>query len=211
MVLGVNTARSNVWKSGRLSHDQIESIRSHFSPLPERVFKVLVTHHPFLPPPGAPSRRLVGAACRRCRSRRPAASAAWTSCSRATCTSASAATSGPTTSRSGDRSSSRRQGQPRRCGCGANGGEGLGTHAAAGGDREEETGRGIEASPRPEHRRRVAPHPGRSQTRRLAARPRPVCLCREEWQHTNCTFYETASSGFKAKVVLAPELGSRAG
>ena len=59
-VLGVNTARSNVWKSGRLSGEQIESIRSHFSPLPARVFKVLVTHHPFLPPPGTASGRLVG-------------------------------------------------------------------------------------------------------------------------------------------------------
>jgi 3',5'-cyclic AMP phosphodiesterase CpdA len=59
-VLGLNTARSNVWKSGRLSRDQIEGMRAHFAPLPPRVFKVLVTHHPFLPPPGAKAGRVVG-------------------------------------------------------------------------------------------------------------------------------------------------------
>jgi 3',5'-cyclic AMP phosphodiesterase CpdA len=59
-VLGVNTARSNVWKSGRLSHDQIDGIRARLSPLPPRIFKVLVTHHPFVPPPGTRAGRLVG-------------------------------------------------------------------------------------------------------------------------------------------------------
>jgi 3',5'-cyclic AMP phosphodiesterase CpdA len=59
-VLGVNTARSNVWKSGRLSHDQIDGIRARLSPLPPRVFKVLVTHHPFVPPPGTRAHRVVG-------------------------------------------------------------------------------------------------------------------------------------------------------
>lgn len=59
-VLGVNTARSNVWKSGRLSHAQIDGIRARLSPLPPRVFKVLVTHHPFVPPPGTGAGRVVG-------------------------------------------------------------------------------------------------------------------------------------------------------
>ena len=59
-VLGVNTARSNVWKSGRLSLDQIDGIRARLSPLPPRVFKVLVTHHPFVPPPGTRAHRVVG-------------------------------------------------------------------------------------------------------------------------------------------------------
>jgi 3',5'-cyclic AMP phosphodiesterase CpdA len=59
-VLGVNTARSNVWKSGRLSHAQIEAIRVRLSPLPPRVFKVLVTHHPFIPPPGTRAGRALG-------------------------------------------------------------------------------------------------------------------------------------------------------
>jgi len=59
-VLGVNTARSNVWKSGRLSLAQIEAIRARLSPLPPRVFKVLVTHHPFIPPPGTRPGRALG-------------------------------------------------------------------------------------------------------------------------------------------------------
>jgi 3',5'-cyclic AMP phosphodiesterase CpdA len=58
--LGVNTARSNVWKNGRLSVAQIDSIRSRFCPLPPEVFKVLVAHHPFLPPPDDPAPALVG-------------------------------------------------------------------------------------------------------------------------------------------------------
>jgi 3',5'-cyclic AMP phosphodiesterase CpdA len=59
-VLGVNTARSNVWSSGRLSHAQIDRIRARLSPLPERVFKVLVTHHPFVAPPGTRTGRVLG-------------------------------------------------------------------------------------------------------------------------------------------------------
>jgi 3',5'-cyclic AMP phosphodiesterase CpdA len=59
-VLGVNTARSNVVKNGRLSHAQIDGIRERLQPLPPRVFKVLVTHHPFAPPPGTRESRLVG-------------------------------------------------------------------------------------------------------------------------------------------------------
>jgi 3',5'-cyclic AMP phosphodiesterase CpdA len=59
-VLGVNTARSNVWKSGRLSHAQIDAIRARLAPLPPRVFKALVTHHPFVPPPGTRANRVLG-------------------------------------------------------------------------------------------------------------------------------------------------------
>jgi 3',5'-cyclic AMP phosphodiesterase CpdA len=59
-VLGVNTARSNVVKNGRLSHAQIDGIRARLQPLPPRVFKVLVTHHPFVPPPGTREHRVVG-------------------------------------------------------------------------------------------------------------------------------------------------------
>lgn len=60
-VLGVNTARSNTWKEGRISTAQIDLLRRRFGPLPPHVVKVLVTHHPFLPPPGA-SPPLVGRA-----------------------------------------------------------------------------------------------------------------------------------------------------
>jgi 3',5'-cyclic AMP phosphodiesterase CpdA len=59
-VLGVNTARSNVWKSGHVSHAQIDGIRARLSPLPDRVFKVLVTHHPFVAPPGTRKGRVLG-------------------------------------------------------------------------------------------------------------------------------------------------------
>ncbi len=61
-VLGMNTARSNTWKDGRLSAAQIDNLRRRLCPLPPHVAKVLVTHHPFLPPPGDPSPPLVGRA-----------------------------------------------------------------------------------------------------------------------------------------------------
>lgn len=61
-VLGMNTARSSTWKDGRVSTLQIENLRRRLGPLPPQVVKVLVTHHPFLPPPGDPSPPLVGGA-----------------------------------------------------------------------------------------------------------------------------------------------------
>jgi 3',5'-cyclic AMP phosphodiesterase CpdA len=59
-VMGVNTARSWTFKNGRISWAQIDQIRQRFAPLPERVFKVLVTHHPFVPSPGDPDPAVVG-------------------------------------------------------------------------------------------------------------------------------------------------------
>lgn len=59
-VLGVNTARPSTWKDGRLSLAQIELIRERFCAVSADAFKVLVTHHPFLPPPSDPSPALVG-------------------------------------------------------------------------------------------------------------------------------------------------------
>jgi 3',5'-cyclic AMP phosphodiesterase CpdA len=61
-VMGMNTARSNTWKNGRVSAVQIDDLRRRLGPLPPHVLKVLVTHHPFLPPPGDPSPPLVGRA-----------------------------------------------------------------------------------------------------------------------------------------------------
>jgi 3',5'-cyclic AMP phosphodiesterase CpdA len=61
-VLGMNTARSNTWKDGRVSPAQIDDLRRRLCPLPPHVSKVLVTHHPFLPPPGDASPPLVGRA-----------------------------------------------------------------------------------------------------------------------------------------------------
>src|SRR5690606_25121678 len=51
-VLGINTARSLTWKNGRISVEQILELEELFSSLPASVFKVVVTHHPFIPPPG---------------------------------------------------------------------------------------------------------------------------------------------------------------
>lgn len=59
-VLGLNTARSNTWKSGRISHGQIEAMRAYFSKAPASALKILVTHHPFIPPPNDPESRVVG-------------------------------------------------------------------------------------------------------------------------------------------------------
>ncbi len=59
-VLGVNTARPSAWKDGRLSVVQIGTIRERFCAAPPGSFKVLVTHHPFLPPPSDPAPALVG-------------------------------------------------------------------------------------------------------------------------------------------------------
>ncbi|MGQ9371926.1 metallophosphoesterase family protein [Azospirillum sp. A39] len=61
-VLGVNTARSVIldFSHGRINRQQIARVEAVFGELPPTVFKVLFTHHPFLPPPDAPETRLVG-------------------------------------------------------------------------------------------------------------------------------------------------------
>lgn len=51
-VLGINTARSLTWKSGRISIEQIRQLERKFSGSSSTLFKVVVTHHPFIPPPG---------------------------------------------------------------------------------------------------------------------------------------------------------------
>jgi 3',5'-cyclic AMP phosphodiesterase CpdA len=53
-VLGVNTARPQVWKEGRISREQLAAIVDRFAALPSKLFRVLVTHHPFVPPPQLP-------------------------------------------------------------------------------------------------------------------------------------------------------------
>ncbi|HEX7861291.1 MAG TPA: metallophosphoesterase [Verrucomicrobiae bacterium] len=54
VVLGLNTARSLTWKSGRISEAQIRMIRERMCPAGGDRFKLLMTHHPFIPPPGDP-------------------------------------------------------------------------------------------------------------------------------------------------------------
>lgn len=60
-VLGLNTARSVIldFSHGRINRAQIARIREVFDELPPHVFKIVFTHHPFLPPPDAPKTRLV--------------------------------------------------------------------------------------------------------------------------------------------------------
>ncbi len=61
LVVGLNTARSFTWKNGRISVEQIAALEGRLSAGGLRV-KVVVTHHPFLPPPGDAGIDLVGRA-----------------------------------------------------------------------------------------------------------------------------------------------------
>lgn len=66
-VAGLNTARSLTWQSGRISREQIETLRQRLAATKAQ-HKVVVTHHPFIPPPAASTQRdgidLVGRATR---------------------------------------------------------------------------------------------------------------------------------------------------
>jgi 3',5'-cyclic AMP phosphodiesterase CpdA len=53
-VLGINSARSFTQKSGWISEEQLLDVKLRVCPLPPSVFKVVVTHHPFIPPPREP-------------------------------------------------------------------------------------------------------------------------------------------------------------
>jgi 3',5'-cyclic AMP phosphodiesterase CpdA len=61
-VLGLNTARSLAIDSGRISHGQIAALQAIFADAAADSCRVLVTHHPLVPPPDAPDRRVVGRA-----------------------------------------------------------------------------------------------------------------------------------------------------
>jgi len=50
-VLGLNTARPYKWKNGEISGEQIELVKSKMCNIPDQWFKIVVTHHPFIPPP----------------------------------------------------------------------------------------------------------------------------------------------------------------
>lgn len=69
-ILGMNTARSwtwrwgGFWKDGRISPEQLLDIKLRFCELPPEVFKIVVTHHPFIPPPGERMKGMVGGAAR---------------------------------------------------------------------------------------------------------------------------------------------------
>jgi 3',5'-cyclic AMP phosphodiesterase CpdA len=63
-VVGVNTARSAVFKGGRINEAQMARLRELLCRLPGTVTKIVVTHHPFDLPPGHDSRDLVGRAAK---------------------------------------------------------------------------------------------------------------------------------------------------
>lgn len=53
-VLGLNTTRPKRWKEGSISSRQVELIAARFAQAPAAAHRVLVTHHPFIPPPSLP-------------------------------------------------------------------------------------------------------------------------------------------------------------
>ena len=61
-IIGVNTARRFRWRwnwaLGSISKAQINMVRDFFTPLSADLFKIVVTHHPFLPPPDTPDEDL---------------------------------------------------------------------------------------------------------------------------------------------------------
>ena len=62
VIVGVNTARSSVFKGGRINRSQVERLREKFCVLGREVVKAVVTHHPFDLPEGHHERDLVGRA-----------------------------------------------------------------------------------------------------------------------------------------------------
>jgi 3',5'-cyclic AMP phosphodiesterase CpdA len=62
VVVGVNTARSSVFKGGRINSSQVSRLREKFCSLGKGVVKAVVTHHPFDLPEGYTERDLVGRA-----------------------------------------------------------------------------------------------------------------------------------------------------
>src|SRR5919106_1006446 len=61
-IVGVNTARSLVFKGGRINESQVSRLRDKFCSLRDGVVKAVVTHHPFDLPEGHDERDLVGRA-----------------------------------------------------------------------------------------------------------------------------------------------------
>src|SRR3546814_11146252 len=59
IVLGGNTTGELRWKEGSCSRDQIGRVRYLLGPYEQSMFKVVCTHHPFLPPPDSPETGLV--------------------------------------------------------------------------------------------------------------------------------------------------------
>jgi 3',5'-cyclic AMP phosphodiesterase CpdA len=65
-VVCLNTARNwsfdTDWSEGRISRGQITRAEKLFDAFPDHLFRIVVGHHPFLPPPWDPEGRIVGRA-----------------------------------------------------------------------------------------------------------------------------------------------------
>lgn len=61
-VAGINTARSLTIKGGRIGREEAERLRDKMSQLPDRMLKLVVTHHPFDVPEGEDEDDIVGRA-----------------------------------------------------------------------------------------------------------------------------------------------------
>jgi 3',5'-cyclic AMP phosphodiesterase CpdA len=61
-VVGVNTARSLVFKGGRINREQVATLAARFDALPAARVRVVVSHHPFEEGPHATERDRVGRA-----------------------------------------------------------------------------------------------------------------------------------------------------
>lgn len=61
-VLGINTARSATLSNGRFSLHQADHIRETFRRVPAERLRILVAHHPLMPPPRFPDLPIVGRA-----------------------------------------------------------------------------------------------------------------------------------------------------
>jgi 3',5'-cyclic AMP phosphodiesterase CpdA len=69
-ILGINTSRSwswawdGFWKDGDISEEQLLDVKLRLCGLPPSMFKIVVTHHPFIPPPGERVHGIVHGAAR---------------------------------------------------------------------------------------------------------------------------------------------------
>lgn len=65
-VIGINTVRTWApevnWSHGKVTHAQIRESERRLAAMPPSVFKIVVGHHPFMPPPWDEEARLVGRA-----------------------------------------------------------------------------------------------------------------------------------------------------
>ena len=61
-VIGVNTARSLVFKGGRINREQVAALARRFDALPPGLVRIVVSHHPFEEGPHATERDRVGRA-----------------------------------------------------------------------------------------------------------------------------------------------------